>query len=69
MVDFNYDLSKHIENFVVYIPDQIENIEKLIHNYKIVLTENDSLKKENKKLKRKLQKYKRVPIVSCQIIK
>jgi len=69
MVDFIYDLSKHIENFVVYLPDQIENIEKLIHNYKIVLTENDSLKKENKKLKRKLQKYKRVPIVSCQIIK
>ena len=69
MVDFIYDLSKHIENFVDYLPDQIENNEKLIHNYKIVLTENDSLKKENKKLKRKLQKYKRVPIVSCQIIK
>ena len=68
MVDFIYDLSNQIHNLVLHLPNQIENIEKLIHNYKIAITENDSLKKENEILKQKLKKYEKIPIVPCQVL-
>ena len=57
MVDFICDLSDQIYNLLLHLPNQIENIEKLFHNYKMIITENDSLKKENKKLKQKIKKF------------
>ena len=67
-MDFVYDLSKQIENFVLQLPDQIEMIEKLIHKYRLLVDENESLQKENEILKIKIESFEKIPIVPCEII-
>jgi regulator of replication initiation timing len=63
-----FELSKYIETFVRELPEHIETIESLIHNYNQLLSENKELKQKNKRLQKNLQKYKKIPCVPCTII-
>ena len=68
MSDIIEKLSKNIEIFIDYLPEQIEDFQNIIKHYKYLLIENDKLKKENKLLKKKIQKYESIPKIICEIL-
>lgn len=63
-----YNLSTDIEKFVYNLPEQIDNLLKLIHDYKLLIIENDKLKNENKILKEQIIKYENIPTIFCEIL-
>tara|TARA_B100000963_G_C22548664_1_gene635675 strand:- start:128 stop:334 length:207 start_codon:yes stop_codon:yes gene_type:complete len=60
------NLSKNIEIFIHYLPEQIEDFQNIIKHYKNLSIENDKLKKENKSLKNKLKNYENIPTIFCE---
>lgn len=66
MSDIIEKLSKNIEIFIDYLPEQIEDFQNIIKHYKNLLVENDKLKKENKLLKEKIQNYENIPTIFCE---
>ena len=66
MSDIIEKLSKNIEIFIDYLPEQIEYFQNIIKCYDNLSVENDKLKKENKLLKEKIQNYENIPTVFCE---